>query len=261
MNNAELVAHLESGNTSAFTQPEPKPEPATVPVAEISLYKYIDHESKDAELLSAAELGDMLKQLNKEGSETLILHYGHFFNADYTDVLTLIHYAHQWFDGSIFALSPEEIVFLAIRGDKDIQTVIADLKKEGVSKILGFLPYSIVQSKYYADMDELLIEDRHTLFELCEKEGFSFNYPFNLGQIEFEDELTDMIDFVTERKGISIVLQPNDLIDTTQTFDYNLGQLMMHELGISYEIPLHMPVETFYTNRGFPRLNPIEPKN
>lgn len=227
-------------------------------IGELSLYKFIDHPSKDAELLSVPELTEKLKAFQATGIDELVLHYGHFFNADYTDVLTLIHYAHQWFEGKIYALSPEEIVFLAIRGDKTVDEVLDDLKLEGVSTILGFLPYSIVQSKYYADMDELLIEDRHIVFEACLSRNMNFIYPFNLGQVEFEEEFIDMVNFINTHSIKQIILQPNDLIDTDHQFDYTIGQAVLSEISTNYFVPLHMNITVFYSNLGFPTLTSLE---
>jgi hypothetical protein len=227
-------------------------------IGELSLYKFIDHPSKDAELLSVPELTEKLKAFQATGIDELVLHYGHFFNADYTDMLTLIHYAHQWFEGKIYTLSPEEIVFLAIRGDKTVDEVLDDLKLEGVSNILGFLPYSIVQSKYYADMDELLIEDRHHVFNACIHRKIEFIYPFNLGQVEFEDEFTEMINFIETNSVKQIILQPNDLIDTDQKFDYTIGQRVLSKIYSKFLLPLHMEIPIYYSNLGFPILTNLE---
>lgn len=223
---------------------------------EICLYKYIDHKTKDAELLTASELKEQIDYFEDQNIETVVLHYGHYFNADFNDLMTLNHYAIEWFSGQIISFSPEEIIFLAIRGDKTIEELVMELAGHGTNKVLGFLPQRIVESNYYADMDELFIEDRHAIFEILLKHGISFNYPFNLGQIEFAEEFEQMLDFVKKHRIQEVVLQPNPLIDTDERFDYEKAQaLMTHILDRFYlKNELINSNSQHYTAFFFPKL-------
>lgn len=211
-------------------------------IAEISLYKYIDHPELDAALISTSEITSLLEKFKTDGLSKLMVHYSFYFNAEYDDVLTLIGFIKRRFEGTVYAFSPEEIIFLSIRGNKSFEEVITDLKKEGIENIWGFVPPSIINSNYYSDEDELVIDDRNALLPILIKENISFSYPFNLGAVDFEEEFIDMVNFIRENNIQEIILQPNPLIDTDEVFNYERAQeifLSLFENGIVLSDTLH----------------------
>jgi hypothetical protein len=220
---------------------------------EFCFYKYIDHPDKDAELVTATDIKAAIDYFNANNVKNVVLHYGHYFNADYDALFSHLHYFKSWFDGNLFVFSPEEIVFLAIMGNKDVDDVIEKLASEGFKHILGFLPDSIADSKYYADDDELFIEDRHVILDKLRDKGLSFIYPFNIGQAETIEEFQEMIDYVNTRDINEIILQPAKLIDTDEDFDYMQGQCVMKALDYDFLLPQRAISETatFFTDKSF----------
>jgi hypothetical protein len=217
-------------------------------VGELSLYKHLNDE-EEAEIRSTSEIIEIIENI-KDKFDTIALHFGYQFNADYDSVLALIGFIHRRFNGKILTSSPEEIVFLSIRGGRTIEEVLEDLKKMGVQNILGYVTPSIVNSPFYSDEDELMLDDRHHIYEIILKMGFSIDYPFNLGQIETEDEFEEMKNFAKNNTFSSIILQPNPLIDTNEKFDYLRGQKLFLSLFENGEVPFYRTNELLTKNAG-----------
>lgn len=217
-------------------------------IAEISAYKWVADTEKDATLINAGELRQMIDAA--ANADAITFHFGHYFNAVPSDVISLLHYCLEWAECPVYVSSPEEIAFLAIRADLPITETLDWLKEAGTTQILGFLPPGIVDSPYYADMDELLLDDRHQILTDCSDRGIQWNYPFQPGNLEFEDEFVDCHSFMQAHPEAEIILQPNPLIDTESIFDYENGQALAHAFGIQVTLPIYRIncTSTFFRN-------------
>lgn len=206
-------------------------------IGEFSFYKYIDHPEKDAELVTASDIKKAIDYFNENKVDQVVLHYGHYFNADYDELFTMLHYFKSWYTGRLLVFSPEEIVFLAIVGDKDLDQVIDQLAAENITEVLGFLPDSISDSKYYADDDELFIDDRHVVLDKLISKGISFIYPFNIAQADSEAEFNAMIAYIEKNELKDIILQASKLIDSDELFDYSRAQPLVATLFNDFILP------------------------
>jgi hypothetical protein len=209
-------------------------------IIEISLYKNIESLDKDASLLTSFEIKEQIDEAKANGFKRLLVHYGYYFNAEYQSVINFSEYINKQFDGDIYFFSPEEIVFLAIRANKTYEEVILDLKRIGVRKVFGYLPKTIIDSNYYANDDELFIEDRHAILDCLIENNIEFQYAFNLGQVEDVDDLKAMYDYVTKNGIKEIVLQPIRLVENHDNFNYEQAQLLLQQILPHFEIPLNM---------------------
>ncbi|MCB0278309.1 MAG: hypothetical protein KDD94_02320, partial [Calditrichaeota bacterium] len=206
------------------------------------------------------QIEDEIQLFKSNGINRICLHYGYFFNADYQSVLAYTEFLIKRFSGDLYCFSPEELVYLSIIAHKDIDEIISDFKRIGVQKLLGFLPKSIIESSFYAEDDELLIEDRHIIFEKLLTNGIDFDYPFNPSQIETAEELEEIVSFVERHQLKKIIIQPNRPIDSDYPFNYEQAQFFASELFADFAIPLIeiKRVFDFYTGNGayqFYRIN------
>ena len=225
--------------------------PKTEAVAEICLYKQIDHEDLDAVLLTTSEVSLALKTAEENGYEKLIVHYGYYFNAEYDSVMALIGFIQRRFKGTVYALSPDEVIFLSIRGSKSVKDVLEDLHKEGIKHLWGYITPSVNNSKYYSDEDELMVDDRHHFYEMMSAAHIKAEYPFNLGSADYEDEFIDMVNYVSEHSSEHVILQPNPLIDTDVQFNYARAEEIFLSLFPDGKVPLNrIGTETCLATHG-----------